>query len=214
MTTKLIQKDLFKGSQEFELVDDHVNVRIKAPFKKEETLTVMLTVLDPEPVISKSLLHFKSRVNGEPLISLYLEKPSTEEFNAFVSVLKQRSFEEFNAFAGLQSASAPAGTGLNTQEEPPEFDDPDQDHRLKKNLRHINVEKIDDALNMLETHLEHEQVEPLVSALQALKEEPESKQRLEQVLHAFNELGPNQGAVLTYAPYVSILLYDDPFSNQ
>ncbi|OOZ35695.1 hypothetical protein [Solemya velesiana gill symbiont] len=213
MTTKLIQKDLFKGSQEFELVDDHVNVRIKAPFKKEETLTVMLTVLDPEPVISKSLLHFKSRVNGESLISLYLEKPNTEEFNAFVSALKQRAFEEFNAFAGLQSTRMPTGESPNAFEEPPEFDDPDQ-NRLKRNLKHINVAKIDDAIQMLNTHLESEQTAPLISALEKLKEEPENEHRLEQVLHAFNELGPNQGAVLTYAPYVSILLYDDPFSNQ
>ena len=107
MTTKLVQKDLFKGTQEFELVDDYVNVRIKAPFKKAETLTVMLTVLDPEPVISKSSLNFNSRVNGEPLISLYLGKPNTEEFNGFVNALKQKAFEEFNAFAGLQTTNLP-----------------------------------------------------------------------------------------------------------
>lgn len=212
MITKVIQKDLLKGTQEFELVDDHVNVRIKAPFRSEEKLTVMLTVLDPEPVISKSYLHFNSRVNGEPLISLFIGKPNTTEFNAFVSTLKQRAFEEFNAFAGLQSASAPAGIGANSNEEPPEFDDANE-VRLTKNRDHIDVEKIEGTIQMLNEHLEPQDVEPLVSALEALKQDPYSEANLQQVLHAFNELGPYQGAVLTYAPYVSILLYDDPFKN-
>ena len=172
----------------------------------------MLTVLDPEPVISKSFLNFNSRVNGEPLLSLYLGKPNTDDFNAFVNTLKQRAFEEFNAFAGLQSARMPGGVDHGAVEEPPEFDEPGEE-RLKKNLMHVSVAKIDDAIQMLKEHLELEDTRPLVSALETLKEEPDNEQHLEQVLHAFNELGPNQGAVLTYAPYISILLYDDPFNN-
>ena len=66
---------------------------------------------------------------------------------------------------------------------------------------------------MLSQHLELDDIKPLVSALEELKQDTNSEARLAQVLHAFNELGPYQGAVLTYAPYVSILLYDDPFSN-
>ena len=111
MASKLVQKSLFRGTREFEIVDDVVNVRIKTPFNKEETLTVMLTVLNPEPVISKSLLAFTSRVNNEPLLSLYLAKPNPEEFNAFVNLLKQKAHDEFNAFAGLKS-STPSGLGL------------------------------------------------------------------------------------------------------
>ena len=56
MEIKLLQKHLLKGTQEFEIIDDVVNVRIKTPFKKEESLTVMLTVLNPEPLINKSCL--------------------------------------------------------------------------------------------------------------------------------------------------------------
>lgn len=212
MTTKLVQKDLLKGTQEFELVDDHVNVRIKAPFKKAETLTVMLTVLDPEPVISKSSLNFNSRVNGEPLISLYLGKPNTEAFNGFVNALKQKAFEEFNAFAGLQSTHLPVGDDPAQHESPPDFGDTTET-RLTKNRDHIKADRIDETIQMLSQHLEPEEIKPLLSALEALKEDTNSESRLAQVLHAFNELGPYQGAVLTYAPYVSILLYDDPFSN-
>ena len=75
MATKLVQKHLIKGTQEFEIVGDTVNIHIKSPFRKEETLTVMLAVLNVEPVISQSRLEFVSRVNNEALISLYLAKP-------------------------------------------------------------------------------------------------------------------------------------------
>ncbi|MCG7907229.1 MAG: hypothetical protein N0E37_07330 [Candidatus Thiodiazotropha taylori] len=211
MTTKLIQKDLFKGTQEFELVDDHVDIRIKAPFKKEETLTVMLTVLDPEPVISQSALHFNSRVNGEPLISLFLGKPNTDEFNGFVNAIKQKAFEEFNAFAGLQSSNRPQVENP-TGAEPVDFGEEDE-AQLTKNREHIQVERIDETIQLLKQHLEPEDVEPLVLALEKLKTDTNSDEKLAQVLRAFNELGSYQGAVLTYAPYVSILLYDDPFSN-
>jgi hypothetical protein len=212
MTAKLIQKDLLKGTQEFELTEECVNVRIKAPFKPEETLTVMLTVLDPEPVISKSYLHFNSRVNGEPLLSFYLGKPNTEAFNGFVNAIKQKAFEEFNAFAGLQSGGRTAGEPPKAYGEPVDFGESDQ-AQLTKNREHIKAERIDETIQMLMAHLELKDIEPLVSALEALKEDTHSDARLAQVLHAFNKLGPYQGAVLTYAPYVSILLYDDPFSN-
>ena len=91
---KLTQKLFLKGSREFEIIDDRVEVRIKMPFKEMESMTVMLSVLNPEPVISKSGLDFTSRVNGEALLSLFLGKPNTEAFNAFVNKLQQKALAE------------------------------------------------------------------------------------------------------------------------
>ncbi len=204
MSTKLSQKHLLKGGREFELVDDRVEVRIKRPFKAAESLTVMLTVLNPEPVISKSTLDFTSRVNGEALLSLYLGKPNSAEFNAFVAELKQRALSEYNAFAGLKQVG-------NVDEEPPEFNDSDEG-RVAKMSKKVNTARIEEAIQMLRSQLDFGDEVPLVAALRALESEPDNERLLFDVINAFNELGPQQGAVLTYAPYVGILLYDDPLS--
>jgi hypothetical protein len=64
---------------------------------------------------------------------------------------------------------------------------------------------------MLEQHLDVEEIKPLLAALEALKAEPENESCFAHLVKAFDDLGSRQGAVLTYAPYVSILLSDDPF---
>jgi hypothetical protein len=101
---KLIQKHLLKGTQEFELLDDEVLVRIKTPFK-EKKLSVPLAILNPEPVINGGCLDFHSRVKCGPLLSLYLDKPNAEEFNTFVEALKQKALNEYNAFSGVNDES-------------------------------------------------------------------------------------------------------------
>jgi hypothetical protein len=214
MSTKLLQKHLAKGSREFELVDDHVNIRIKAPFKDPEEITVMLTVLDPEPVITKSSLNFVSRVNGCTLISLLLGKPNTEEFNAFVSAVKQRALEEFSSFAGL-TPPGPSGEAQGTvyQEQPPEFEE-SAEERLAKSNQRVEPTKIESAIEMLKAQLDADDIRPIIAALEELREQPGNNRLLVQLLHAFNELGPLQGAVLAYAPYVNKLLIDSPFDKR
>ena len=99
---KLVQKSLLKGTQEFELLDDEVRVRIKGPLKSKE-LSVPLAILNPEPQTEGSYLHFHSRVKCGPLLSLYLNKPNPAEFNAFVDALKDKALKEFNTFAGMEN---------------------------------------------------------------------------------------------------------------
>ena len=206
---KLVQKHFLKGIREFEIADDVVNVRFKSPFK-EEKLTVMLTILNPEPVVNKPFLEFHSRVKCGPLLSLFLNKPNVAEFDAFVNELKQRALEEYNAFAGLKTAAQPEGLAANVYEEPPEFEELEKG-RSRNNAKPVNVASIVNSIRMLEQHLDTEEIKPLISALAALKAEPENESYFDQLVNAFDDLGPRQGAVLTYAPYVSILLSDDPF---
>ena len=209
MATKLVQKDLLKGTRTFEIVDDAVNVVIKAPFNKQETLTVMMSVLNPEPVISKSQLEFTSRVNNEPLISLYLAKPNPDEFNAFVNLLKQKAQEAYKSFAGLKSATAPVLEG-NVYEEPPEFDAPDTATR-PSSKKHLRADRIEEAVRLLSEYMETDELGPFISALEKLQSDPMNDAYWSQVVKEFDDLGPAQGAVLAYAPYISILLSDDPF---
>jgi len=211
MTNKLVQKSLLKGTREFEIVDDTVKVRISAPFREEETLTVMLTVLNSEPVISKSELAFTSRVNNEPLLSLQLAKPNAEEFNAFVNLLKQRAHDEFNAFAGLKSRTS-AAPGGSLDEEPPEFDEPDS-RRTVSQKKHITSEGITGAIDMLSAYVDRQEIGAFMAALEALQADPMNESLLSRMVDEFEALGPRQGAVLTYAPYIGLLMSDDPFSK-
>ena len=66
---------------------------------------------------------------------------------------------------------------------------------------------------MLETYVNNEEVQPLITVLESLKQAPKDHSKLVEVATVFNELGSSQGAVLTYAPYIAIMLSDDPFGS-
>ena len=120
---KLVQKIFLKGSSEFELSDDMIIVSRKK-LLKEEKATVMLSILNPEPVVNNDLLEFHSRVKCDPLLSLLIDKPNAREFNIFVNELKFRARQAYNSFAGLKSGATPEGLDTNVYDEPPEFDTP------------------------------------------------------------------------------------------
>ena len=85
--------------------------------------------------------------------------------------------------------------------------------RNNKMLQSIKVADIDIALEMLREYLDTQDINPLLSSLETLKTEPQNEAYQEQVINAFNELGPLQGAALTYAPYLNIFVSDDPFGE-
>ena len=206
---KLVQKQLFQGIREFEIIDTTINSRIKT-LLKESNLTVDLAMINPEPEVNGPFLEFHSRVKCDPLLSLWIDKPNSQKFNAFVDELKQRARQEYNLFAGLRAGSLPEGMAANVFEEPPEFDEPGQ-NRIGKKVKPVSVVSIDSAIQMLEQYLDAEEIKPLLTALEALKGDPENESYFRQLVTEFEDLGPLQGAVLTYAPYVGILLSDDPF---
>ena len=77
----------------------------------------------------------------------------------------------------------------------------------------MNIEGLENAIQMLKTYVENEEVIPLIKALESLKGSPKDHSKLVEVANVFNDLGSSQGAVLTYAPYISIMLSDDPFGS-
>jgi hypothetical protein len=211
MSTKLIQKHMLKGTTEYEIFDDYIAIRAKSKFSQtdSETLTVTLAVLNPEPVITRTHLEFISRVNGETLLSLALSRPNVMEFNNFVNTLKQRALAEYNAISGISVKAKSAELNGNLYEEPPEFDELSPADISK--AKSVSVEGVENAINMLETYVSNEEIQPLISALVELKKAPQDHSKLVEVATVFNDLGPSQGAVLTYAPYITIMLSDDPF---
>lgn len=97
---KLVQKHLLFGTQEFELRDDVVKMKINSPLKGRKELDIVLAILNPEPEIQGSRLNFHSRVKCGPLMSLYLNKPDKAQFDAFVEAVKQQALKEYGAFSG------------------------------------------------------------------------------------------------------------------
>ena len=210
MKTTLAQKTLLKGSQEFQIVDDAVKVHRKPRFREEESFTVMLAVLNSEPVINKSTLDFTSRVNSEPLLSLFLANPDQEEFNAFVSLLKHRIQDEYSAFAGLKP-SVPSGMEANQFEEAPDFDDVGGSRNLKK--KPLKAHDIGITIDLLKGQLDPNDIPDFLGALEDLKEDPDNIKLQGRVAEEFGKLGPLQGAVLAYGPYMIAVLSDDPYEN-
>jgi hypothetical protein len=77
----------------------------------------------------------------------------------------------------------------------------------------VDLYRIDTSIKMLKQYLAEDDIAPLIDVLEALAADPRNKALLGQLSDVFDGLGLLQGAVLTYAPYVSIALagalYDD-----
>lgn len=202
---KLVQKQFLSGRREFEIRGDTVEVRLKSGFR-EEKLTVMLAVLNPEPVVNAQFLEFHSRIRRDPLLSLFRNSPDSDTFDAFVDELKRRAREEYQLFAGLRGEPRPVEAAAA---EPAAGA---QELGFRKPAKPVSSERIDEALRLLRQYLDGEAIESLLSALEAMKSQPEDQSSFASLILAFDELGPQQGAVLTYAPYIGVLLSDDPGS--
>jgi len=176
MITKILQTDPERGTREFELVDDTIEYRISGPFGEEE-LTVVLSVLSPEPVVDGSMMHFLSEVNREALVKLFVDLPDAETFAEFVVTLKHRIKEE--DFGKLSA---------NNRKYP------------------ITKEQVDTTIHMLETYVDPISIDELLSTLKDLSEAPDNFERLNRVVDAFHDLGVQQGPVLSYAPFFMTLL--------
>ena len=75
------------------------------------------------------------------------------------------------------------------------------------------AEKIEESITMLKTYVEEERIKPFLTALEALKEEPENEALLTQLYDEFKKLGIDQGVVLTYANSIYHLLSHNPFNE-
>ena len=184
MTNRIVQKHPDRGTREFELVDDMIEYQISSQFGDEE-LSVVLSVLAPEPVVDGSMMYFVSEVNREALIKLFIDLPDAETFTKFVSTVQRRIREE--GFGKL-----------------------DADNRESE----ITREQVDTTIRMLETYLDPTSIEKLLLTLRRLSEAPDNRECLDEVVKAFNSLGVEQGSVLTYAPFFNTLVLNADLDQQ
>jgi hypothetical protein len=77
----------------------------------------------------------------------------------------------------------------------------------------VDVECIEEAIQMLNTYVKEEGIQPFIAILEAIKQEPDNKSLVERLYDEFQNLGIAQGAVLTYAPAIYDLIVHDPFND-
>ena len=77
----------------------------------------------------------------------------------------------------------------------------------------MNVGKIDDAIQMLNTYAKEASLKPLISILEALKLDLYNESLLAELTNTWRNLGVYQGTVLTYVPYFYTLISDDIFGD-
>ncbi|HIQ14601.1 MAG TPA: hypothetical protein EYH38_03380 [Leucothrix sp.] len=175
MTSKLLQKHPIKGSREFQLVDDEIQCTIQSPFKTD-SLSVLLAVLEEKPIISDSTLSFKSKVNKEPLVELFLDKPNKEEFDQFVEIIREKIIEhDVGRF------------------------------RVGDKGVDINIVMLNESIEALQKNVDPTEIKLLLSALDELKIKPDNVEYQSNVVDEFNELGFAQSQVIIHAPYLNFL---------
>ena len=79
--------------------------------------------------------------------------------------------------------------------------------------RKIDPARIGFSITQLEEHFGKAGAAPLVDVLEAMKLNPQDNALLEELSEAFNGLGIMQGAVLTYAPYLAVILSGSSFDD-
>lgn len=79
--------------------------------------------------------------------------------------------------------------------------------------RLIDAELIETSIIMLKRYVGEDDIAPLIDVLESISAAPRNEALLDQLSDVFDGLGLLQGAVLTYAPYLSTLLSDDLFSD-
>ena len=78
----------------------------------------------------------------------------------------------------------------------------------------IDVARLELSITMIKDYVKDESVLPLLGLLEKLKVNQNDTTIIPELITTLNNLGVLQGAVLTYAPYITALISDDPFDNK
>ena len=82
---------------------------------------------------------------------------------------------------------------------------------MSKLSRPIDAQRINESQLMLKQYLDAETLAPLLDVLNEMAENPEDEALLDRLSETVDSLGIMQGAVLTYAPYIALVLSEYRF---
>ncbi len=77
----------------------------------------------------------------------------------------------------------------------------------------IDSERIKQSIEMIKIYIKDENTKPLLSVLEQFNQDTNNESFILELRHTLNKMGSTQGAVLTYAPYLILLLSDDLFAD-
>ena len=78
----------------------------------------------------------------------------------------------------------------------------------------INLEKIESSIEMISTYVEGVDTSQVIKVLEAIKQNPNDHSLIKRLSESLQPLGIAKGAVLNYAPYVSVLVSVDLFDDE
>lgn len=73
-------------------------------------------------------------------------------------------------------------------------------------IQSVNPQRLDESIPILKEYVKDPAIAPLILKMEELVKDPDNVLLLEQLSDLFNNLGIIQGAVLTYSPYLVVLL--------
>ncbi len=85
---------------------------------------------------------------------------------------------------------------------------------MHSTTEHLNVPNIDSAIQALNEYAKEPSIKPLISILEALKQDINNESLLAQLADTWRNLGIYQGTVLTYVPFFYTLIPDDIFGDK
>ena len=84
---------------------------------------------------------------------------------------------------------------------------------MRSSFTAVDLQRIETSIMMLKQYLAEDDIAPLIDVLESIAADPGNEVLLGQLSDVFDGLGLLQGAVLTYAPYISIVLAGRQFDN-
>ena len=84
---------------------------------------------------------------------------------------------------------------------------------MKNITYNFDVAGIENAIQMLNEYAKETSIKPLISTLEALKEDLHNESLLADLTNIWRNLGVYQGTVLTYVPHFYTWIQDDIFGD-